>query len=345
VTSSSSRPTGTGNSPPARKLAVSPEIAVRFGSARRLTRPFALERVDDAVDRQIVGRVAAEEATGLPALVGEAVERESAAVGEGAAGGEAEDEVAGIEEALQVDAQQLRDLAGDLDHADAQVHLGRGADAQPVDQGLLLAQEPAGGVAHLLGLDGVRDRAVEDDRAVDRPDADRAVRGDLRQQPPQARQVVLDRHLALEQHLLRLVHRDQGRGAAASAEEVDQGRGVGLDVATSGSATNTAAAGRGRRTSWPLRISRVRVCSGASTRAAAGAGVAAVPGRAPPRRPAQASRIASPVARRRLRRTLEGPRQRVLMTRLPGGCRRSWLPGRVSPSWWCAAGSRAAAPG
>jgi len=30
---------GTGNSPPARKVAVAPEIAVRFGSASRLTRP------------------------------------------------------------------------------------------------------------------------------------------------------------------------------------------------------------------------------------------------------------------------------------------------------------------
>ena len=36
---SSSWPTGTGNSPPARKLAVSPESAVRLGSARTLTRP------------------------------------------------------------------------------------------------------------------------------------------------------------------------------------------------------------------------------------------------------------------------------------------------------------------
>ena len=35
----SSWPMGTGNSPPARKLAVSPESAVRFGSARTLIRP------------------------------------------------------------------------------------------------------------------------------------------------------------------------------------------------------------------------------------------------------------------------------------------------------------------
>ena len=36
--------TGIGNSPPARKLAVSPESAIRFGSARVRTRPWSQGR-------------------------------------------------------------------------------------------------------------------------------------------------------------------------------------------------------------------------------------------------------------------------------------------------------------
>ena len=42
--------TGIGNSPPARKLAVSPESAVRFGSASVVTRPSVSARSSDEQD-------------------------------------------------------------------------------------------------------------------------------------------------------------------------------------------------------------------------------------------------------------------------------------------------------
>jgi hypothetical protein len=151
-------------------------------------------------------------------------------LGEGTAGGEAEHEVAGGDERVPVDPEQLGYLARDLGHAHPQIDLRRRGDGEAVDQRLVLAQVAAGDLPEFLGLGRIAHRTVEDDAAVYRLHLDPGVGGDLAQDALQAGQVMLDRDLAAQQHLLVAVDRVERRRAAAPAEDVDQGRGMRLHV-------------------------------------------------------------------------------------------------------------------
>ena len=179
--------------------------------------------------------------------------------------------------ASQLTAEELRHVARDFGDPDAKVHLGRGSDLQAVDQRLILAEIAAGDIAYLLRFHGIRNRPGKDNASVHGPYGDLRVGRGLTENALETTEMVLNIDLALEQDVFLLVHREQGRGAAATAEHVDQRRRVGLHVRDLGVGDEHSR----RRTRQPdqpaLPNSSGKSRSGATTRAVvAGAAAATV---------------------------------------------------------------------
>ena len=147
VTAPSACETGIGNSPPARKLAVSPDSAVRFGSASVVTRPSFCSR------SSVPSRSSAEDAcrTGRASCRRRVVERDAGtartcagdrigvpgrqtSIVPGLPLADAEQEPPVRVAAEQVDADLLEQRAVDLGDADLQHHLKRRRRLEAVDR-------------------------------------------------------------------------------------------------------------------------------------------------------------------------------------------------------------------
>ena len=144
------KPPGIGNSPPARKFAVSPEIAVRFGSASvRITPARSMARsvaVTAAVAPPMTTLVLTSAwpttGNGLVLLkLSDALRRRSALP-------------------LKIDAELLDDVALHFGDGDLEHHLVAAAHRDAVDHLVAVAGKPRGEIEGLLRLGRARRRAA-----------------------------------------------------------------------------------------------------------------------------------------------------------------------------------------
>ena len=143
-------PLGIGNSPPAMKVAVSPEIAVRFGSASVRSTPA----------RSIARSVAVMFFQVPPKAVLLSVWPGG---GEGVLRVEVHHRGAVVEGAGEIDAELLDDVAAHFGDGDFQHHLVAAANGDAVDHLGAVADEARGKVEGLLRFGGARDAARQHD--------------------------------------------------------------------------------------------------------------------------------------------------------------------------------------
>ena len=177
-------PAGIGNSPPEMKVADSPEIAVRFGSASVRTTPAVSIARMVACDR----RQALQDARGVQAVVGD---QRRAVCGERIAVVEIHDRGAVIHAGAEIDAHLLDDVAPHFRDSDLQHHLVAAANDDRVDDLFGAADQSRGDLAGLLGLDRARYRAGQEHAVADAFDLDSRHR--LPERGAHAVEVALDR--------------------------------------------------------------------------------------------------------------------------------------------------------
>ena len=210
--------TGIGNSPPARKLAVSPESAVRFGSARRRTTP----RSSSACSRPSACTPLAEHAAD------DGAERRGARDEAGHADRGADAGAAHAEGSfcthLPVDAELAARGARRLDEAHLQHDLLRRIHLHGIDH---VGAELLGDGHRLVDHHGVRRAAGQHDAAVHRGDAEARMRETLRELAAEPRGIV--GHLDVEHadQLLGLAVNRDARGADLLAEHRERAIGEG----------------------------------------------------------------------------------------------------------------------
>ena len=136
--------TGMGNSPPTRKLAASPLIAVRFGCARMCTS-------SSWASASMMALKLPPRLRGLCGLAIGAIRFLLAFSVSGREHGKFAD-AADVAERLPVDAQLTDQVAAHLRDAHAQIHLDAGCDGQPVVHGLPGWQIAANDLHHAIGI-------------------------------------------------------------------------------------------------------------------------------------------------------------------------------------------------
>jgi hypothetical protein len=204
-------PAGMGNWPPARNVALSPEIALSVGSARvRITR---LEDQDGLL--------------GLPEDAGEVAARQRLAErAERIVGGEIEHGGAAADRAGEVDPELLDDVALYLGDGDLEHHLVASLDDDAVDDAAAATEEAAaadhllGHVVGLLRLERARRRAGHHDPVAQPLDVDVGVREHAAKHGAQAVQIARHRDVKPgELATLRIEEIDAGL-AARDADQV-----------------------------------------------------------------------------------------------------------------------------
>ena len=154
-------PVGIGNSPPAMKVADSPEIAVRLGSASVRTTPaLSMARSVAVTDGSRCCRTRP-----TTALLGPA----AAVGGERVGVAEVHDRRAVVHAGGEVDAQLLDDRARDFGDRDLQHHLVAAADRDRIDDLVRAAGEARGQIVGLLRFDRACRRAGQAPRRRRRP--------------------------------------------------------------------------------------------------------------------------------------------------------------------------------